>query len=119
MTQEPCRFWQISVFVYRGTRDEAEYEGAILKAREAMRDEVRTLDVMEPRLEGAIPIFIFGFRAPELELSLTAVCTCEGHEHHLGSLTKPTSTAHDSETQARKVYESACRAFEAQGLLVP
>jgi hypothetical protein len=111
MDREQCRFWFITIFIFYGDRDRSEYELASQRAREVMRDEVRALDVMVPRLEGGIPIRLIGHNVPQLTFSLTAVCNLAEYEHNLGSLTIPRSEDRDAELPMNKIYESACRAF--------
>jgi hypothetical protein len=83
-----------------------------------MRYEVRALDVMEPRLEGGIPIRMIGHNVLQLTLSVTAGCNSAEHEHNLGSLSIPRSEDRDAKLSMNKVYESACRAFCGQGFSV-
>lgn len=81
-----------------------------------MKDEVRAIDVMEPRLDGEIPISVFGHQVREHgRFSVVAACNQEGHSHVRGllMLTNPEDSRADS--VLAKVYEAARRAFESEG----
>jgi hypothetical protein len=120
MTQFQCLFWGISIFIFDdNSRSEAEFWRAIREAREAMREDVRALNMADPRLAGEIPIRLYPHNVPELKFSITVGCNREDHSHQLGSLTISRPEDRKPESPTHKIYEAARRAFRAQGFTIP